>query len=452
MKNLNINCKVIYILLISLFYINTPLIAETILKFQVKANAIFSDDKFKADLKLFEKEMKSKGTNVKVDMNIFVGSNSNYFTKQLLKLKSGDDVPDLLWTETGAAIAWMRADFLHPLNNYMNSFKNWDNVYYAFKENMSYDGKIYQMPFQTTVCILYYRKDLFKKAGLDTNWNPKSWDELISTLEIIKKKLPNVTPLLEHGGKADGGQATFSGFNLILHAAGGQMMDDNQEKWIVTSKEILDTFKFYEDVTKKKLVNPRRAIGKEAYNWTNKAFSDAKGAVIIMGAWGFTSLWGPGKKLEIPNIYENVGYTKVPSKTPGSSTRGQDFVAASGGWNLGIPKKSKNKDLAWELMKFLSDSTRHSKYMTLVSQVGPRSDIAKNPLTKQNKFISDITAWLPYTYIKPLTYMEWATNRKKISEGIGNIMIGKWTSMKAMKEYAKFMENKYGKNKVIYKF
>ena len=96
MKNLNINCKVIYILLISLFYINTPLIAETILKFQEKANAIFSDYKFKADLKLFEKQMKSKGTNVKVDMNIFVGSSSNYFTKQLLKLKSGDDVPDLL--------------------------------------------------------------------------------------------------------------------------------------------------------------------------------------------------------------------------------------------------------------------------------------------------------------------------------------------------------------------
>ena len=54
------------------------------------------------------------------------------------------------------------------------------------KENMFYDGKIYQMPFQTTVCILYYRKDLFKKAGLNTNWNPKSWDELISTIEIIK--------------------------------------------------------------------------------------------------------------------------------------------------------------------------------------------------------------------------------------------------------------------------
>ena len=96
MHNIYFKIRTLAILLSISGFILKPVLAETVLNFQVKSTAaFFSSETFQQDLELFETEMKSKGKNVKVKLNNFVGSNPNYNTKQLLKFKSGDDVPDL---------------------------------------------------------------------------------------------------------------------------------------------------------------------------------------------------------------------------------------------------------------------------------------------------------------------------------------------------------------------
>ena len=42
------------------------------------------------------------------------------------------------------------------------------------------DGKIYSIPFQRSVNILYYNKDMFAAAGLDPETPPTTWEELIN--------------------------------------------------------------------------------------------------------------------------------------------------------------------------------------------------------------------------------------------------------------------------------
>ena len=39
-------------------------------------------------------------------------------------------------------------------------------------------GQLISMPFNSSTPVLYYNKDAFKKAGLDPNQPPKTWDEL----------------------------------------------------------------------------------------------------------------------------------------------------------------------------------------------------------------------------------------------------------------------------------
>lgn len=40
------------------------------------------------------------------------------------------------------------------------------------------DGNMLSFPFNASTPILYYNKDLFRSAGLDPNWAPRSWREL----------------------------------------------------------------------------------------------------------------------------------------------------------------------------------------------------------------------------------------------------------------------------------
>ena len=42
------------------------------------------------------------------------------------------------------------------------------------------DGNMLSMPFNSSTPIMYYNKDEFKKAGLDPNVPPKTWDDLVT--------------------------------------------------------------------------------------------------------------------------------------------------------------------------------------------------------------------------------------------------------------------------------
>ena len=42
----------------------------------------------------------------------------------------------------------------------------------------SADGKLVSMPFNSSTVVFYYNKDAFKKAGLDADKPPKTWEEL----------------------------------------------------------------------------------------------------------------------------------------------------------------------------------------------------------------------------------------------------------------------------------
>jgi sn-glycerol 3-phosphate transport system substrate-binding protein len=50
------------------------------------------------------------------------------------------------------------------------------------------DGKLYSMPFNSSVPILYYNKTAFKEAGLDPEKAPKTFDEVIEMSKALTKK------------------------------------------------------------------------------------------------------------------------------------------------------------------------------------------------------------------------------------------------------------------------
>lgn len=50
----------------------------------------------------------------------------------------------------------------------------------------SQDGKLISMPFNSSTVVFYYNKDAFKKAGLDPEKAPKTWEELADVGQKLK--------------------------------------------------------------------------------------------------------------------------------------------------------------------------------------------------------------------------------------------------------------------------
>ena len=53
-------------------------------------------------------------------------------------------------------------------------------------ENNTFGGKLYSFPFNKSVPVLYYNKDMFKEVGLDPNAPPKTLDELAEFSKTIR--------------------------------------------------------------------------------------------------------------------------------------------------------------------------------------------------------------------------------------------------------------------------
>ena len=49
------------------------------------------------------------------------------------------------------------------------------------------EGKLVSMPFNSSTVVLYYNKDAFKKAGLDPEAPPKTWEELAAAGKKLKE-------------------------------------------------------------------------------------------------------------------------------------------------------------------------------------------------------------------------------------------------------------------------
>ena len=48
------------------------------------------------------------------------------------------------------------------------------------------DGKMLSLPFNSSTAIVYWNKDLFKKAGLDPDHSPKTWPETFAVAEKLR--------------------------------------------------------------------------------------------------------------------------------------------------------------------------------------------------------------------------------------------------------------------------
>jgi len=82
----------------------------------------------------------------------------------------------------------MLSGAIYPVHELMqqNEIKiDWNDFIKPVVGYYTKDGKLYSMPYNSSTPILYYNKDAFKKAGLDPEKPPKSWQDV----EAYSKKI-----------------------------------------------------------------------------------------------------------------------------------------------------------------------------------------------------------------------------------------------------------------------
>lgn len=350
--------------------------------------------------KQFEKANPGK----KVEFVPIKAPDAEYYTKLQQMLRSPKTAPDLVYEDTFLINSDITSGYLKPLDPYLDKWKDWDQFIDTSKAaTEGEDGKTYGVPDGTDTRGLWFSKDVFAKAGLPADWQPRTWDEVLDAARAIKEKVPGVTPLNVYTGKPAGEAATMQGFQMLLYGTtdgtADPMYDKDAKKWITAGKGFEDALAFVESVYKEKL-GPEVSDALDPNFGTKvrgELLPQGKLGIALDGSW-LPQDWLEGSGHEWPEWSKELGLAAMPTQhgqAPGK-------VSMSGGWAWSVPAKAANPDLAFEFVKTMQTKANAQKWYVANSGIAVREDVANDPAyTAAQPGIKFFTDLVESTHYRP---------------------------------------------------
>ncbi len=215
------------------------------------------------------------------------------------------------------------------------------------------DGKFYQIPWKQNPVMIFYNKDLFKKAGLDPN-NPKlsSYDDfLAASKKIVDSKAADSA--IAPAPTSEFFQSWFDFYPLYAAESGGkQTIEDGKATF--DSTEGKDVWNFWAKMYKDGYAPQEKYDG--------DAFADKKSAMAVVGPWAIAVYKGK----------VNWGVVPVPTKDGMPASQVHTFTDAK---NISVYSACKNQKTAWDVMKFATSKEQDGKLLDTTGQMPIRSDL-----------------------------------------------------------------------------
>lgn len=317
---------------------------------------------FPAKVTLIQKlidEFQKQNPNIKVVAQDFPYDQYNQKVTAATNAKNGPDVLNLFY---GWLPQYVQDGILQPLPESFMSKQDIEKYYIPMVKESQIDGKYYAVPTAVRSLALFYNKDMFKKAGLDPNSPPKTWDELISYAQ--KMTVYNNGKLEQEGFAPDVSGQGYHVFQEVLLRQWGvtPFSDDHKKVQWNSSPKGLEAFQFYMDWFGK------FKIGDPTFNTDYEtAFKSGKAGMIIDGSFAIQSL----KK----DTAAEWGVTTLPTKDPGGLK--SNFGSY---WVHGIAKGVTGKKLeaSQKFLKFLISEDTQKTWLKEVGELPAAASLSND--------------------------------------------------------------------------
>ncbi|MGV1795308.1 ABC transporter substrate-binding protein [Rhizobium sp. A37_96] len=208
----------------------------------------------------------------------------------------------------------------------------------AYKLGSEIDGKVFGLPIRGHPQMLFYRKDLLAQAGVAP---PTTWDELVTTAKAVQSK-SDISGVAMYYGKGNGQQNLFLWLNY-LWGKGGDLFTPDFTETRFTEPAAVEATQMYLDLLLKHKVAAPGSVQFAEDDAVNSV-AQGKSAMVMVWWWVYSVLTGDKSTLKA----DQVGFAPMPKfadSKPVSYALSLPFA---------ISGLSKQKDAAWEFMKWVS--------------------------------------------------------------------------------------------------
>ena len=225
-------------------------------------------------------------------------------------------------------------------------------IYDAFWEYNSADGQVWSMPFNNSVPVLYYNRDLFVAAGLDPDSPPTTWAEVIEYGKALTQDTDGNGEIDQWGFNTHTDSHWY--LSTMFLENGAQIINEEQTEVLYNSPEAVEMLQLWGDMVDTHHIMPPGQ------------HSEAKGD-FLAGKLGMLLRSCAGIPSTTAEVAFDLGVAGVPT------VEGRDPVELIGGGSLIIFRNDSQAvlDAAWEFVKFMTSPesslhlSTHSGYVPI---------------------------------------------------------------------------------------
>ena len=256
---------------------------------------------------------------------------------------------DVVWAAEFAQNGWISDLSRRMYSDYSPQVP--DAFLQAPLSTVSFQNKLWGVPWFTDAGLLYYRRDLLENAGLGQP--PTTWGGLKDIAGQVKQQAGTKYGLVFQGADYEGG--VVNGAEFIWNSGGDILTGNITTSQIGTPLILSPNFVAIDSPdsirglkTERSMITDDVAppdVAKFREKQSYEAFLN--GDAVFMRGWPFMYALAKGNQYQVNQ--DQIGIAPLPV-----DTEGQQSWSCLGGWNMHINAASNKQDAAWEFIKFMT--------------------------------------------------------------------------------------------------
>ena len=254
--------------------------------------------------------------------------------------------------------------------------------------SVTYEGKVYGVPWYTDAGMLYYRADLLEASGYSEP--PKTWEELQEMAAKVQKDAGLKYGFVFQGDAYEGG--VCDGLEYIW-THGGDVLDPSDPNKVVIDSPEAAAGLATERSMMSSGVTPQ-AVSVYTEEETDPAFAAEPGDAVFARNWPYMYAYSGTKGYLKP---DQVGVAPLPVDS------GNPLASCLGGWDMLINAQSDMQEEAWEFIKFMT-APEQMKFRAVEATVLPtRADLLEDPDIKKIPVVAQGSPAIENTHARPVS-------------------------------------------------
>jgi sorbitol/mannitol transport system substrate-binding protein len=237
---------------------------------------------------------------------------------------------------------WAKNGWLVNLSPLLSANPSYDvgDLLKPIASSLSYNGSLYGVPFYGESSMMYYRKDLFKAAGLTMPLHP-TWTQIASFAAKLNNPSKGVAGICLRG--MNGWGENLAALDTVINTSGGSWFNTKWQPQLTSPADVAAT-NFYVNLVRK---YGEPGASNDGFTECETAYGEGKAAM-----WYDATVAAGLIATTYPKVSGNTGYAFAPTGSPtGAPGVPSGWLYT---WSLSIPSGTPNQAAA---LKFLEWAT-----------------------------------------------------------------------------------------------